>query len=150
VNVETADQMLAACQAALPADVAVLVAAVADWKPVEAQSLKLKKGQTSPTLALTETPDILASLSKPGAERPRLVIGFAAETHDVDAHARAKLARKGCDWIIANDVSQAGVMGGDENAVTLLSAAGAEAWPKASKAQVAQRLAAKIAQALTE
>ncbi len=149
VDVETADQMLAACQAALPADVAVLVAAVADWKPVEAQSLKLKKGHTSPTLNLTETPDILATLSKPGAERPKLVIGFAAETNDVVAHARAKLARKGCDWIVANDVSQAGVMGGDENAVTLLSAAGAEDWPKASKAQVAQRLAAKIAQAIS-
>ncbi len=150
VDVETADQMLAACQAALPADVAVLVAAVADWKPVQAQGLKLKKGQTAPTLALTETPDILATLSKPGKARPKLVIGFAAETNDVEANARAKLARKGCDWIVANDVSRAGVMGGDENAVTLISATGAETWPKASKAEVAVRLAGKIAQALTD
>jgi len=150
VDVETADQMLAACQAALPVDIAVLVAAVADWKPVQAQSLKLKKGQSAPTLALTETPDILATLSRPGAGRPRLVIGFAAETNDVEANARAKLARKGCDWIVANDVSRAGVMGGDENAVTLISDKGAEAWPKASKAQVAERLAQEIARALTE
>ena len=150
VDVETADQMLAACQAALPVDIAVLVAAVADWKPVQAQSLKLKKGQSAPTLALTETPDILATLSRPGAGRPRLVIGFAAETNDVEANARAKLARKGCDWIVANDVSRAGVMGGDENAVTLISDKGAEAWPKASKAQVAERLAQEIARALTK
>jgi len=150
VDVETADQMLAACQAALPVDIAVLVAAVADWKPVQAQSLKLKKGQSAPTLALTETPDILATLSRPGAGRPRLVIGFAAETNDVEANARAKLARKRCDWIVANDVSRAGVMGGDENAVTLISDKGAEAWPKASKAQVAERLAQEIARALTE
>jgi len=150
VDVETADQMLAACQAALPVDIAVLVAAVADWKPVQAQSLKLKKGQSAPTLALTETPDILATLSRPGAGRPRLVIGFAAETNDVEANARAKLARKRCDWIVANDVSRAGVMGGDENAVTLISDKGAEAWPKASKAQVAERLAQEIARALTK
>jgi phosphopantothenoylcysteine decarboxylase/phosphopantothenate--cysteine ligase len=148
VDVETADQMLAACGAALPVDAAVLVAAVADWKPVEAQSLKLKKGRSAPTLALTETPDILATLSKPGPARPRLVIGFAAETNDVEANARAKLARKGCDWIVANDVSRAGVMGGEENAVTLISAQGVETWPKASKVEVAERLAAKITQAL--
>jgi phosphopantothenoylcysteine decarboxylase/phosphopantothenate--cysteine ligase len=148
--VETADQMLAACQAALPVDVAVLTAAVADWKPAQAQGLKLKKGQAgAPSLQLVETPDILATLSKAGAQRPRLVVGFAAETNDLEANARAKLARKGCDWIVANDVSQAGVMGGDDNMVTLLSAAGSEAWPKASKAQVAERLAAKIAQALS-
>jgi phosphopantothenoylcysteine decarboxylase/phosphopantothenate--cysteine ligase len=149
VDVETADQMLAACHAVLPVDVAVLVAAVADWKPVQAEGLKLKKGQASaPTLQLVETPDILATLSKAGPQRPRLVVGFAAETNDVQANAKAKLARKGCDWIVANDVSLAGVMGGDENAVTLMSAAGAETWPKAPKAQVAQRLAARIAQAL--
>ncbi|HVY35152.1 MAG TPA: bifunctional phosphopantothenoylcysteine decarboxylase/phosphopantothenate--cysteine ligase CoaBC [Caulobacteraceae bacterium] len=148
VDVETADQMLAACQAALPVDVAVLVAAVADWKPVQAQGAKLKKGQGTPTLTLTETPDILATLSKPGAQRPQLVIGFAAETNDVQANAQAKLARKGCDWIVANNVSQAGVMGGDNNAVTLLSAAGSETWPKASKAQVAERLAGRIVDAL--
>ena len=149
VAVETADQMLAACQTALPADIAVCVAAVADWKPVQAQGSKLKKsGGGAPSLALTETPDILATLSAPGAARPRLVIGFAAETNDVQGNAKAKLARKGCDWIVANDVSQAGVMGGDENSVTLMTKDGAQAWPKASKAEVAERLAGKIAEAL--
>ena len=149
VQVETADQMLAACQAALPADVAVLTAAVADWKPAQTEGLKLKKGQTgAPTLQLVETPDILATLSKAGAQRPRLVVGFAAETNDLEANARAKLARKGCDWIIANDVSQAGVMGGDENTVNLITHEGAESWPKASKADVARRLAERIVQAL--
>jgi phosphopantothenoylcysteine decarboxylase/phosphopantothenate--cysteine ligase len=121
---------------------------VADWKPVQAQGAKLKKGQGTPSLTLTETPDILATLSKPSATRPKLVIGFAAETNDVETNAKAKLARKGCDWIVANDVSQAGVMGGDDNAVTLLTGNGAEAWPKASKAQVAERLAQKIANSL--
>ena len=150
VDVETADQMLAACQAALPADVAVLVAAVADWKPVQAQGAKLKKGQGTPSLTLTETPDILATLSKLGPSRPKLVIGFAAETNDVQANAQAKLVRKGCDWIVANDVSQAGVMGGDENAVMLLTAEGVEAWPRASKVDVAERLAGKIGDALSQ
>ncbi len=150
VDVETADQMLAACQAALPADVAVLVAAVADWKPVQAQGAKLKKGQGTPSLTLTETPDILATLSKLGPSRPKLVIGFAAETNDVQVNAQAKLARKGCDWIVANDVSQAGVMGGDENAVMLLTAEGVEAWPRASKVDVAERLAGKIGDALSQ
>ena len=150
VDVETADQMLAACQAALPADVAVLVAAVADWKPVQAQGAKLKKGQGTPSLTLTETPDILATLSKLGPSRPKLVIGFAAETNDVQVNAQAKLARKGCDWIVANDVSQAGVMGGDENAVMLLTAEGVEAWPRASKVDVAERLAGKIGEALSQ
>ena len=148
VQVETADQMLAACRAALPVDVAVLTAAVADWKPVQAEGAKLKKAKGPPALALTENPDILATLSRPGPGRPRLVVGFAAETNDLEANAQAKLARKGCDWIVANDVSQAGVMGGDENTVTLMTREGSDPWPKASKAAVAEKLAARIAQAL--
>ncbi|HUO22940.1 MAG TPA: bifunctional phosphopantothenoylcysteine decarboxylase/phosphopantothenate--cysteine ligase CoaBC [Caulobacteraceae bacterium] len=150
VDVETADQMLAACQAALPADVAVFVAAVADWKPVQAEGRKLKKtqGGGAPSIALTETPDILAALSRAGPARPALVVGFAAETNDVAANARAKLERKGCDWIVANDVSQAEVMGGERNTVTVMTKAGAEAWPTASKREVAERLARKIAEAL--
>ena len=148
VDVETADQMLAACQAALPADVAVLVAAVADWKPTEAAGQKLKKGTSgSPTLALSETPDILAALSALGPNRPRLVVGFAAETNDVEAHALAKLERKGCDLIVANDVS-GDVMGGDENAVAIVSRAGVEHWPRLPKAEVADRLARLIAERL--
>jgi phosphopantothenoylcysteine decarboxylase/phosphopantothenate--cysteine ligase len=148
VDVESADQMLAACRAALPADAAVFVAAVADWKPVKPLDAKLKKTGAPPALALTETPDILATLSRPGPERPALVVGFAAETNAVEANARAKLARKGCDWIVANDVGQAGVMGGDENTVVLMTREGAEAWPRAPKAEVARRLAERIAQAL--
>ncbi len=149
VDVETADQMLAACQAALPADVAVCVAAVADWKPTHAGDRKLKKGQGGPpSIALTETPDILAALSRAGPSRPALVVGFAAETNDVAANAQAKLARKGCDWIVANDVSQAGVMGGDANTVTLMTKDGAEPWPAASKTEIAERLARRIAEAL--
>ena len=148
VEVETAEQMLAACQAALPADVAVFTAAVADWKPAHVEALKLKKGQAAQVLALVENPDILARLSAKGPERPKLVVGFAAETNAVEANAKAKLERKGCDWIVANDVSQPGVMGGDQNAVTLYSRDGEETWPRASKAEIADRLAAKIAQSL--
>jgi len=149
VQVETAAQMLAASQAALPADVAVLVAAVADWRPSETAGLKLKKGSNAPaSLALAENPDILATLAAPGLARPGLVIGFAAETNDLDAHAMAKLERKGCDWIVGNDVSADGIMGGDENEVLLVTRKGAEAWPRASKAEVARRLAARIAEAL--
>jgi phosphopantothenoylcysteine decarboxylase/phosphopantothenate--cysteine ligase len=151
VDVTTAREMLAACEAALPADVAVMVAAVADWRPEDAAALKLKKGEAGPpTLRLVENPDILATLSAPGPTRPRLVIGFAAETNDVEAHARAKLARKACDWIVANDVSEPGVMGGADNRVTLLTAAGAERWERAGKDAVARRLAERIARALTE
>ena len=149
VDVESARQMLAACEAALPVDAAVLVAAVADWRPVEVQPSKLKKTGAGPEpIALVENPDILAALSAPGPRRPRLVVGFAAETEDLDANARAKLARKGCDWLVANDVSQPGVFGGEDNAVTLVTREGLEPWPAAAKAVLAERLARRIAQAL--
>ena len=150
VDVESARDMLAATQAALPADAAVCVAAVADWRPDEAFGLKLKKGKDGPpTLTLVENPDILATLAASGPARPTLVVGFAAETNDVEAHARAKLARKGCDWIIANDVTEPGVMGGEENAVLLITREGIERWDRAHKDQVAADLAARIAKALT-
>jgi phosphopantothenoylcysteine decarboxylase/phosphopantothenate--cysteine ligase len=147
VRVETAQDMLAACEAALPADAAVCVAAVADWRPDQRADLKIKKQAATPQIGLSENPDILAALSKPGARRPRLVIGFAAETDHVEANAMAKLARKGCDWIIANDVS-GDVMGGAENEITLVRAGSAEPWPRLSKADVARKLAAEIAGAL--
>jgi len=149
VDVETAAEMLAACEAALPADAAVCVAAVADWRPVAAEERKLKKGAGGPpALALTENPDILARLAAAGPDRPRLVVGFAAETNDLTANAQAKLARKGCDWIVANDVTEDGVMGGEENHVTLVTRTGLEPWPRADKADVARRLAGRIAEAL--
>jgi phosphopantothenoylcysteine decarboxylase / phosphopantothenate---cysteine ligase len=150
VPVETAAQMLAAVQAALPADAAVFAAAVADWRVANAAGDKIKKdkGGAMPVLTFAENPDILATVSQ-GPQRPRLVVGFAAETTDVLAHAQAKLARKGCDWIVANDVSPGtGIMGGAENAVTVLDATGAEAWPRMAKEAVARRLALRIAQAL--
>jgi phosphopantothenoylcysteine decarboxylase/phosphopantothenate--cysteine ligase len=153
VAVETAQQMLEACRAALPAAAAVCVAAVADWRADHVEERKLKKavaGQTKiQTLTLAETPDILATLSQPGPSRPGLVVGFAAETNDVEEHARAKRLRKGCDWIVANDVSVDGVMGGDRNSVLFLTGEGAEAWPMASKAEIARQLADRIAVALT-
>jgi phosphopantothenoylcysteine decarboxylase/phosphopantothenate--cysteine ligase len=150
VDVETARQMLTACEAALPADIAVCVAAVADWRPAEEAATKVKKGPAGPPiLSLVENPDILATLSK-GPRRPTLVVGFAAETDAVEANAEAKLARKGCDWIIANDVSVDGVMGGDENAVAIFSAGGVERWERAPKAEVARRLAVRMAAALAE
>ena len=150
VDVETARQMLTACEAALPADIAVCVAAVADWRPAEEAASKVKKGPAGPPiLSLVENPDILATLSK-GPRRPTLVVGFAAETDAVEANAEAKLARKGCDWIIANDVSVDGVMGGDENAVAIFSAGGVERWERAPKAEVARRLAVRMAAALAE
>jgi phosphopantothenoylcysteine decarboxylase/phosphopantothenate--cysteine ligase len=148
VDVETAREMLAACEAALPADVAVCVAAVADWRPEAAGELKLKKGEAKPTLKLVENPDILAALCR-SAQRPGLMVGFAAETHDVEAHAKAKLERKGCDWIIANDVSVPGTMGGGENAVMLVTKGGVERWERAPKDQVARQIAARIAKALS-
>jgi phosphopantothenoylcysteine decarboxylase/phosphopantothenate--cysteine ligase len=145
VEVESAREMLAACEAALPADIAVCVAAVADWRPQSPGELKIKKGAGGPpTLALVENPDILASLSK-DARRPRLVIGFAAETHDVEAAAMAKLERKGCDWIVANDVSVAGTMGGDDNAVAIVTPRGIERWERMAKGAVARKLAERIA-----
>ncbi|MCB9946952.1 MAG: bifunctional phosphopantothenoylcysteine decarboxylase/phosphopantothenate--cysteine ligase CoaBC [Rhodospirillaceae bacterium] len=149
VRVTTAVEMMAACRAALPADVAVCAAAVADWRVADLASEKIKKGaDAAPALRLVENPDILASLGR-GPDRPALVIGFAAETEQVVANARAKRARKGCDWILANDVSaHTGTFGGDANRVHLIRADGEEAWPALSKAEVGQRLAAAIAAAL--
>ena len=150
VHVESARDMQAACEAALPADAAVLVAAVADWRPDQVAARKLKKAQAAgpEPIRLVENPDILAALSVPGPRRPHLVVGFAAETHDVEANARAKLQRKGCDWLVANDVSGPQVFGGEDNTVMLVTQAGVEPWPPASKAVVAERLAARIAEAL--
>jgi phosphopantothenoylcysteine decarboxylase/phosphopantothenate--cysteine ligase len=152
IKIETARQMLEAVEAALPADVAVFAAAVADWRADAASDNKIKKqpGKT-PTLKLTENPDILSTIAHRTADRPRLVIGFAAETDNVIANAKAKLARKGCDWILANDVSLGtGIMGGDVNTINLITAAGVEAWPPQSKDDVARALVARIAAALTE
>ena len=150
VRVETAGEMLAAVEAALPADVAVMAAAVADWRVANAGAQKMKKDGTgrAPALEFAENPDILAHVSQ-GAHRPRLVVGFAAETEKVVEHATAKRARKGCDWIVANDVSPAtGIMGGTENAVVLITGEGAEVWPRMGKDAVARHLAERIAQAL--
>ena len=150
VHVETARDMLAAVQAALPADVFIAVAAVADWRPSQPSDRKLKLDKASfSSLPLVENPDILKTISRRDTDRPGLVIGFAAETHDVEALARAKRERKGCDWIVANDVSPAtGIMGGSENAVVLISGEGSESWPRMGKREVAKRLAARIAEAL--
>ena len=150
-RIETAREMHEAVLDHLPADAAVFAAAVADWRVSNAAERKLKKDATgkAPKLDFTENPDILASVAQMTKGRPRLVVGFAAETHDVIANAEAKRTRKGCDWIVANDVSPAsGIMGGTENAVTILSAAGAETWPRMSKEAVAARLAGRIAAAL--
>jgi phosphopantothenoylcysteine decarboxylase/phosphopantothenate--cysteine ligase len=148
-KVETAGQMLAAVEDSLPADVAIFAAAVADWRPAEPGGQKIKKGNGAPNLSLTENPDILATIARRNSKRPRLVIGFAAETEKVIEHAQQKLARKGCDWIVANDVSAAtGVMGGDRNAVHLVTAAGVESWPSQSKQEVAKALISRIADAL--
>jgi len=147
VRVGTAREMLAACQAALPVDIAVCAAAVADWRADEAPQ-KLKKKGAPPTLRLVENPDILATLSAAGNLRPRLVVGFAAETEDLIANATAKRTRKGCDWILANDVSPAsGTFGGDANTIHLVTAEGVEDWPPSSKHDVAERLARRIVQA---
>jgi phosphopantothenoylcysteine decarboxylase/phosphopantothenate--cysteine ligase len=150
VRVETAREMLEAVTAALPADAAVMAAAVADWRVANAGAQKMKKDGSgrAPALEFAENPDILATVAK-GALRPRLVVGFAAETEHVVDHATAKRARKGCDWILANDVSpETGIMGGTENAVVLISEAGSETWPRMGKDQVAQKLAQRIAEAL--
>jgi phosphopantothenoylcysteine decarboxylase/phosphopantothenate--cysteine ligase len=146
-HVETAREMLAAVEASLPADIFIAAAAVADWRVGTAQASKLKKGASGPpTLGLVENPDILATVSARANGRPRLVVGFAAETDDVIAHARAKLARKKCDLIIANDVSpENDVMGGDENTVHLVSAGGVDSWPKMRKEDVAARLVSVLA-----
>jgi phosphopantothenoylcysteine decarboxylase/phosphopantothenate--cysteine ligase len=145
VDVETAREMAAAVDAALPADAAVLVAAVADWR-VETATSKIKKSGAPPALALTENPDILAGLTR-DPRRPQLVVGFAAETEQVLEHAQAKLARKGADWIVANDVS-GDVMGGADNSVHLVTPQSVESWPRSSKIEVAERLAERIVAAL--
>ncbi|MFG6625607.1 bifunctional phosphopantothenoylcysteine decarboxylase/phosphopantothenate--cysteine ligase CoaBC [Sulfitobacter sp. 1A12056] len=150
VPVQTAQEMMQAVEVALPADAAVFAAAVADWHVQGAGDRKLKKSKDGlPSLSFAENPDILKTVSQRGEGRPPLVVGFAAETDDVLAHATAKRVRKGCDWIVANDVSPAtGIMGGRENAVTLITEAGAEDWPRMGKDAVAARLAERIAAAL--
>lgn len=151
IRVQTARQMREAVEAALPADVAVMAAAVADWRIRNSSARKMKKDGSGkpPLLEMTENPDILAWISQSGAQRPRLVVGFAAETNDVVAHATDKRLRKGCDWIIANDVSEGtGIMGGTENAVTVITEEGPEEWPRMAKDAVARRLAQKIAGAI--
>ena len=150
VRVETAREMLEAVEAGLPVDCAVFAAAVADWRVAQAGRQKIKKQKgTTPALTLTENPDILSTVAHHKAKRPRLVIGFAAETENVIANAQAKLKRKGCDWILANDVSaQTGIMGGDTNSVNLVSSGGVEAWPPQSKDAVAAALVERIAAAL--
>jgi len=147
LRVESAQEMLAACEAALPCDVAVCAAAVSDWRAKEPQSQKMKKNsKTPPSLALITNPDILACLSAAGNTRPRLVVGFAAETETVVEHAQAKLAKKGCDWILANDVSpDSGTFGGARNTIHLIDANGVESWPRMSKDDVAAKLGALIA-----
>ncbi len=151
VRVQSARDMRAAVQAALPADAAVMAAAVADWRVASESKSKIKKTKGAlPVLEFEENPDILAEVSQMVQGRPGLVVGFAAETDDVIAHATAKRARKGCDWIVANDVSpETGIMGGTENAVHLISDAGSEDWPRMGKQAVADRLADRIAAALS-
>ncbi len=152
VPVQTADEMLAAVQDALPADAAVFAAAVADWKVANATDKKIKKtkGAGLPVLEFTENPDILYTVSSMGENRPKLVVGFAAETDDVLENATAKRKRKGCDWIVANDVSpETGIMGGAENVVTVISDKGSDSWPRMDKDAVGQRLAQMIADKLT-
>jgi phosphopantothenoylcysteine decarboxylase/phosphopantothenate--cysteine ligase len=152
-RVTTAREMLAACQAALPADVLVMAAAVADWRPDITANSKIKKStdRVVPLIKLVENPDILATIAQ-SAQRPRLVIGFAAETDDVVANAIAKRGRKGADWIIANDVSAneigESVMGGDRNRIHLISETGTENWPDMTKTEVGAQLAARIAEKL--
>ena len=153
VQVQTAREMLEAAQAALPVDAGIFAAAVADWRVVGESNSKIKKDGSGalPVLEFAENPDILAAVSQMDAGRPALVVGFAAETDDVIAHATAKRTRKGCDWIVANDVSpETGIMGGSENAVTVISAEGAETWPRMGKDEVAKRLAARVAEALAQ
>ncbi len=150
-HVESAQQMLDACLAALPADAAVFAAAVADWRVAGTSKGKIKKvpGAAPPELELVPNPDILATIAEAGPKRPRLVVGFAAETDDLMANAQAKRLRKNADWIVANDVSpESGIMGGEENAVHLITGHGVEDWPRLAKQEVARRLAARIAEAL--
>jgi phosphopantothenoylcysteine decarboxylase/phosphopantothenate--cysteine ligase len=147
LKVTTAREMMAACESALPVDVGVCTAAVADWRPEIAANRKIKKENdaAAPTIRLVENPDILATLAH-HKNRPQLVIGLVAETENVIAHAAAKRLRKACDWIVANDVSpHTGVMGGDRNTVHLITANGTESWPELAKSEVGTRLAARIA-----
>ncbi len=151
VHVETAVEMLDACKRALPVDIAICAAAVSDWRAAKPSQNKIKKSgkKSTKSLALRENPDILAWLGKADRNRPALVIGFAAETENVVENATAKLSAKGCDWIIANDVSgQSGAIGGDTNTVNFISAQGAEAWPEMAKSEVAARLAERVADTL--
>ena len=150
VPVESARDMLAACEAALPVDVAIMAAAVSDWRVEQPAAQKLKKnGKAAPVLRLVENPDILKGIAGRGNDRPALVIGFAAETENVVAHAREKRTRKGCDWILANDVSPGtGVFGGDRNTIHLVDGKEVEDWPVMTKQEVASRLAARIADRL--
>ena len=150
VKVETARQMLDAVEKALPADIAIFAAAVADWRAAEPSTTKIKKQQgRTPTLKLVENPDILSTIAHRKSGRPRLVIGFAAETDHVIANAKAKLAKKGCDWILANDVSpETGIMGGDTNTIHLITPVALEHWPPQSKDDVARMLVERIAAAL--
>lgn len=148
VRIESAQEMLAACETALPADIAIFTAAVADWRVDKCAHQKIKKDAGElPALSLIENPDILRTIANHPNARPALVVGFAAETENVVSHAQAKLKKKGCDWIVANDVSPGqGVMGGDDNTVHIISKQGSEAWPKLTKQDVASRLALKVAQ----
>ena len=150
VHVTTARDMMAAVENALPTDVAIFAAAVADWAVAAPDTQKIKKAKDgTPTLTLIENPDILATVAHLKSRRPKLVIGFAAETENVIAHAKAKLRSKGCDWIVANDVSpQSGVMGGDRNTVHLVTDNGVESWPSQSKEDVARELIVRVAEAL--
>jgi phosphopantothenoylcysteine decarboxylase / phosphopantothenate---cysteine ligase len=151
IHVETAREMLEAVESVLPADVAIMAAAVADWRAAAEAKGKLKKDGSGkvPSLALAENPDILATIGRHHTLRPALVIGFAAETDDLEKNAEAKLKKKGADWILANDVSPAtGAMGGDDNTIHLVSASGIEAWPKMAKTEVAATLVERIAAAL--
>jgi phosphopantothenoylcysteine decarboxylase / phosphopantothenate---cysteine ligase len=147
-HVETAQEMLAAVKSALPADAFVAAAAVADWR-VEAATQKIKKSGAPPSLTLVENPDILATVAAPGEDRPGIVVGFAAETGDVVRRAREKFLRKGCDLLVANDVSS-GVFGSDENTVHIVSASGVEDWPRLGKEEVAERLAGRLARMLAD
>jgi phosphopantothenoylcysteine decarboxylase/phosphopantothenate--cysteine ligase len=146
VHVGTALEMQAAVESALPADIAIMTAAVSDWRPADSKTSKMKKsGETALHLDLVANPDILASVAQHPTKRPRLVIGFAAETDDVAENAQAKLRAKGCDWIVANDVSSGtGVIGGEHNTVKLISRSGIEEWPRLLKSEVADRLIARI------
>lgn len=149
IHVETAQEMLEAAQRALPADVGIFTAAVADWRVASAETQKIKKkaGSKAPALTLTENPDILKTIAAKGPQRPALIVGFAAETNDVTGYAARKLKTKNADWIVANDVSpHTGIMGGDRNRVHLVSVGGVEDWPEMSKQDVAEALIARIAE----